>query len=185
MLRRRRTRTSPEPEPGRASRPDGLGVEPIEVAVHDEQFDHPVDVGRWQALVTAALAAEGVRGPGEATVMFVDEPNMSQLNALHMGQAAPTDVLSFPIDGDDVISGVTHRLVGDVVVCPSVAAANAADHAGTYTDEIAVLLVHGVLHLLGHDHAEPADRDRMWARERELIAELHGPLAADPWASRS
>ncbi len=117
--------------------------------------------------------------------MFVDEANMAQLNALHMGQATPTDVLSFPIDADDVISGVTHRLVGDVVVCPAVAAANAADHAGTYTDEIAVLLIHGVLHLLGHDHAESAERDRMWARERELIAELHGPLATDPWAPHS
>jgi probable rRNA maturation factor len=73
-------------------------------------------------------------------------------------------------------------LLGDVVICPAVAARQASAHAGSYEDEIALLLVHGVLHVLGMDHAEAAPREAMQARERALLAELHGPLAADPWA---
>jgi probable rRNA maturation factor len=73
--------------------------------------------------------------------------------------------------------------VGDVVVCPAVATANAPSHAGSTDDEIALLLVHGTLHLLGYDHMEDGDRARMWARERELLDQLWGPLGSDPWAT--
>jgi probable rRNA maturation factor len=64
-------------------------------------------------------------------------------------------------------------LLGDVVVCPAVAARNAPSHAGTYEDELALLLVHGILHVLGHDHAEADERARMVARERDLLAQFH------------
>ena len=77
----------------------------------------------------------------------------------------------------------TLLLLGDVVVCPAVAVANAPAHAGSYDDEVALLVVHGVLHLLGMDHATDDERDAMQARERELLAAHHGPLAADPWAA--
>jgi len=106
--------------------------------------------------------------------------------------------LSFPIDGDSV-AGPDARpsaprpprppddsppvLLGDIVICPGVAATNAPDHAGAFDDEIALLLVHGILHLLGHDHADDADRMAMQGRERELLASTYGPLARDPWAS--
>jgi len=70
-----------------------------------------------------------------------------------------------------------------VVVCPAVAARNAPDHAGTYADELALLVVHGILHLLGMDHAEEAGRAVMQERERTLLAAHHGPLAGDPWAA--
>jgi probable rRNA maturation factor len=156
-------------------------VAPIDVHVVDEQDEHPVDREQWAALVSAVLAAESVSGPGEANVLFVDESAMADLNRLHMGVAGPTDVLSFPIDSGNELDDADERLVGDIVVCPAVAARNARGHAGTYPDEIAVLLVHGVLHLLGHDHAEPGERDRMWDRERQLIAAHYGPLAGDPW----
>jgi probable rRNA maturation factor len=101
-----------------------------------------------------------------------------------MGSAGPTDVLSFPIDGLDAAGAGDPGgpgLVGDVVVCPSVAHAAAATHAGRPDDEIALLVVHGALHLLGHDHAEADEREVMQARERALLAALHGPLAGDPW----
>ena len=64
-------------------------------------------------------------------------------------------------------------LLGDVVICPSVAARNAPEHAGTYEDELALLIVHGILHLLGMDHIEDVDAEKMEARERELLAEFH------------
>jgi probable rRNA maturation factor len=154
---------------------------PVDVHVVDEQDDHLVDAERWRDLATAVLASEQVPGPGEANVLFVDEAAMADLNRLHMGVSGPTDVLSFPIDAADELDEADDRLVGDVVICPAVAFRNAPRHAGTYPDEIALLLVHGLLHLLGHDHADEADRRRMWTRERELLAAHYGPLVGDPW----
>jgi probable rRNA maturation factor len=154
---------------------------PIDVHVVDEQDDLPIDAPRWATLVAAVLAAEGVSGPGEVNLLFVDAGAMADLNRMHMGEARPTDVLSFPIDADDELGDAEERLVGDLVVCPSVAFRNAPDHAGTYPDELALLVVHGTLHLLGHDHAEPGERQRMWARERDLLAAHYGPLTGDPW----
>jgi probable rRNA maturation factor len=72
-------------------------------------------------------------------------------------------------------------MVGDVVICPVVAWGGAADHAGSDDDEIALLVVHGALHLLGHDHALDEERSHMQARERALLAAHHGDLAGDPW----
>ena len=92
---------------------------------------------------------------------------MAELNREHMGHEGPTDVLSFPIDG---AGAGPDGLLGDVVVCPAVARRNAPDHAGTYDDELALLVVHGVLHVLGHDHAEADDAEVMRAREGDLLA---------------
>ena len=113
----------------------------------------PVDIDRWRALAEAVLLAEGVGG--ELTVTFVDEADIADLNAEYLGKHGPTDVLSFPLD-DDGLDGVP-SLLGDIVVCPVVAARQFADHAGTLDDELALLVVHGILHVLGHDHAEPEE----------------------------
>jgi len=69
-------------------------------------------------------------------------------------------------------------LVGDVVICPEVAFRNAPDHAGSYDGELALLLVHGILHLLGMDHEGDHDAEEMEALERELLARYHAPRAA-------
>jgi len=139
----------------------------------DEQDDVPLDVARWTALAEAALRDEG-RG-GELTLTFIDGTDIAELNAEHLGHEGTTDVLSFPLDTDD--AGGLPVLLGDVVICPSVAAAQASGHAGTLDDELALLVVHGVLHVLGHDHASDAERARMQARERELLERhhWHGP----------
>lgn len=159
---------------------------PITIHAADERTvadDHgaPIDAERYGALMTAVLAAEGVVGPGEANLFFVDPEAISQLNTLHMGGDGPTDVLSFPIDAGEPVLGMEERMVGDVVVCPAVAAAGAADHAGTFADELALLVVHGTLHLVGHDHDVDVRREVMWARERELLAAHWGPFRRDPW----
>jgi probable rRNA maturation factor len=135
-------------------------VVPVVVA-RDDQDDEIVDVERWRRLATDVLAAEGEAG--ELNLLFVDEAAMAVLNQEHMGREGPTDVLSFPIDGP---GAGPDGLLGDVVVCPAVAQANAPDHAGTYEDELALLVVHGVLHVLGHDHAEADEAAVM--REREV-----------------
>ena len=76
-------------------------------------------------------------------------------------------------DRDDPEPGDLPLLLGDVVVCPAVAQRQAPSHAGSYDDELAVLVVHGVLHVLGHDHAEPGETAVMQARERELLDRFH------------
>ncbi|MGZ4683984.1 MAG: rRNA maturation RNase YbeY, partial [Acidimicrobiales bacterium] len=151
----------------------------------DEQAHHPVDVGRWSALAEQVLEAEGVRGEAELSVLFVDVEAISVLNRDFMGEVGPTDVLSFPIDGELAPGGRwpdaggrgpdrglpdpddLPLLLGDVVICPEIAARNAPEHAGSFDDEIALLVVHGILHLLGLDHHDAAERLAMQARERE------------------
>ena len=144
------------------------------------------------------LVAEGVRGHAELSLLFVSETDIAALNEEFLGHTGPTDVLAFPIDGElvevDDGSGPQRRgpdrpppdpgdlplLLGDVVVCPSVAVAQAPSHAGTVDDELALLVVHGVLHVLGHDHQQPDEMARMRAREVDLLEELHwhGPVPA-------
>ncbi len=179
----------PRPRLGRPPRVGGDG-EP-EVLCIDEQTDVPVDLLRWQRLALAVLADEGVRGLAELSVMFISEPDMAELNELHMGKPGPTDVLAFPIDAHDVTDivaptgasrgpdrapvdpGDLPLLLGDVVICPTVAAAQAPDHAGTLDDEFALLVVHGILHVLGHDHAEADEAVVMRARERDILERHH------------
>ena len=153
------------------------GVEPdhaVHVVVGDEQREIPVDADRWSTLAAAALRDEGC--VGELTLTFVDRDEIAELNAAHLGEHGPTDVLSFPLDpfGDD---GPGPSLIGDIVICPAIAAEAAPEHAGNLDDELALLTVHGVLHITGHDHADPEEATTMRARELELLVEhhWHGP----------
>jgi len=159
------------------SSPTGVAPDPVHVVVSDEQDEVPVDADRWSALAAAALDAEGC--VGELTLTFVDRDEIAALNAEHLGKQGPTDVLSFPLDpfGD---AGPGPSLVGDIVICPAVAAEAAPEHAGTLDDELALLTVHGVLHIVGHDHAEPEEAAAMRARELALLVEHHwrGPAPA-------
>lgn len=174
----------PEPPPRRAG-PEGE----VQVFGADEQDAEPVDVPRWVDLARDVLVAEGVRGEAELSLLFVDELSIAELNQRFMDADGPTDVLAFPIDEavpgrwpdagstgpdrEEPDPGDLPLLLGDVVVCPAVAARQAPEHAGSYDDEIALLVVHGVLHVLGHDHAEPEETAVMQARERELLDRFH------------
>jgi len=157
----------------------------IRVHVVDEQSVEQLDLARWRALAGSILNAEALWGPGEATLLFVEIDAMAQLNKIHMGVDGPTDVLSFPIDSDDNLVGFEDRLVGDIVICPAVARANANEHAGLFEDELALLIAHGVLHLLGHDHGERIERELMWKREKELLGEFWGDLPPTAWSESS
>jgi probable rRNA maturation factor len=140
----------------------------MRVTVSDEQASEPVDTDRWQRLAADVLQAESAEG--ELNLLFVDEAAMADLNLTHLGQPDPTDVLSFPIDGP---GSDPDSLLGDVVICPAVAHRNAPHHAGTYEDELALLVVHGVLHVLGHDHAGPEEEAEMQALERRHLTRFH------------
>ena len=155
----------------------------VKVTLTDD-CDEDVDGPRWAGLLAAVLEAEGVAAGAEAGLTFVTPSAMAELNGAHLGGTGPTDVLAFPIDGIDAAGAegsTPPGVVGDVVICPVVAWAGAAGHAGSDDDELALLVVHGALHLLGHDHAETAERSAMQGRERALLAAHHGALAGDPW----
>ena len=136
----------------------------------DDPEAPPVDLDRWRSLVERSLVTERV-DEGELSVTFVDIEEITGLNREHMGVDGPTDVLSFQID-DEPTPGVP-RLLGDIVLSPDVAAQQFTEHAGTYDDEIALLLVHGVLHVLGHDHADADEAEVMRSRELALLEEHH------------
>lgn len=140
-----------------------------DVRSEEDRDGLPLATERWAELAAAVATAEG--GVGELTLTFVDVAEIEQLNVEFMDTSGPTDVLSFPMD-DEPIPGVP-TMLGDIVICPEVAASQFAEHAGTFVDEIALLVVHGVLHILGHDHAEPDETALMHEREMALLSEHH------------
>ncbi|MDA2966421.1 MAG: rRNA maturation RNase YbeY [Actinomycetota bacterium] len=163
-----------------------------EVFCADEQSEFAVDIERWQKLAIAVLADQGVRGGTELSLFFVSVHDMAELNSEHMGKSGATDVLAFPIDGGEVlemINGPTGAsrgpdrpppdrgdlplLLGDIVICPEVAVAQAPSHAGSVDDEFALLVVHGILHILGWDHDTAEKTELMQAQERKLLQEHH------------
>jgi len=135
----------------------------------DDAGEHPAilisnrQAARLDELGLTSLARETLRGEDmvrcELSVSFVEEGEMQDLHARYTGEDGPTDVLSFPQDEQDE-DGV--RVLGDVVIAPAVAARNNPEHA---QDELRLLLVHGILHLLGYDHEVDRERARMWARQ--------------------
>jgi len=158
----------------------------LDIYAADEQHDHEIDLDRWVLLARGALTDEGVRGLAEVSLIFADEPTIADLNQQFMGKEGSTDVLSFPIDAEPEPTGRVPdaggsgpgepplpeipQLIGDVVICPAVAGRNAIEHEVSFDDEIALLIVHGVLHLLGWDHVIDDEAERMEARERELLS---------------
>ena len=160
----------------------------LEVFVANEQSAESLDCERWAQLARATLLAEQVSGSVEMSVLFVDEETIAAMNEQYLGHHGPTDVLSFPIDQvrggraereDQQVAEVKERpgtvplLLGDVVICPSIARTNAPSHTGSFEDEIALLVVHGILHLLGMDHEQNDEAESMEARELELLSAHH------------
>lgn len=109
---------------------------------------------------------------GELGLLFVDEQEMGELNREKMGKSGPTDVLSFPIDAEDhqeLQEGVP-RLIGDIIVCPAVAARNAEMEGSTLAEELCLLVIHGALHIIGADHE--TDDGEMDALQNRYYNEL-------------
>ena len=108
----------------------------------------------------------------DVSILLVDEDEMARLHVEWMDEPGPTDVLSFPMDdlrAGDPSGPRVEGILGDIVLCPTVAAQQ-AEAAGHPADvELALLLTHGVLHLLGHDHAEPEEHERMFSLQAELL----------------
>jgi probable rRNA maturation factor len=116
----------------------------------------------------AALRAAGAPADADLTVVLAHDEQLQQLNLQFLGIDAPTDVLSFP--AGEVDPDTTRPYLGDVII--SVARAQAQSLTHPVEDELRLLVVHGVLHLLGHDHAEQVEKATMWALQRQALRSL-------------
>ena len=124
-------------------------------------------------LATFTLDQLRIHPQAELSVLLVDEDTMSAYHEKYMGEAGPTDVLSFPMDeqqppGEEDEPPV--GLLGDVVLCPAVIDRQAREHDRTAAAEAEYLLVHGILHLLGYDHADDAERTEMFGLKDKILA---------------
>ncbi|HTY73852.1 MAG TPA: rRNA maturation RNase YbeY [Actinomycetes bacterium] len=132
-----------------------------------------VDVDGLSALARFVLDRLRIHPLAELSILLVDTEAMEQLNAQWMDETGPTDVLAFPMDelrptGDD--EDPEPGLLGDVVLCPQVAQRQAREAGHSVIDELQMLTTHGILHLLGYDHAEPDEREEMFGLQRDLLA---------------
>ena len=139
-----------------------------------------VDEASLASLARHVLDGMRVHPLAELSVLLVDEPAMAELHVRWMGEEGPTDVLAFPMDelrpphlggnrAGDPEPGEDPGLLGDVVLCPQVAAAQAVNAGHSTQDELERLTVHGILHLLGYDHAEPEDHAAMFGMQDQLL----------------
>ena len=151
-----------------------------------EESGSAVDVARLSQLSRFVLGRLRVHPQAELCIKLVDEPTIAELNERWMGKEGSTDVLAFPMDelrpglvGDEPEEGI----LGDLVLCPEVAdrqaegarAAGQDDH--TAQDEVDLLTVHGILHLLGYDHAEPEEHAEMFGLQARLLSEWEAARA--------
>ena len=120
------------------------------------------------ALGAAATTTATARG-GEVTVRVVERAEMRALNHRYRGHNRPTNVLSFPFQP---VAGVPLDILGDIVICAPLVAAEAAAQHKPPMEHWALLLIHGILHLCGYDHQQDEDAARMEAAERRVLAEL-------------
>ena len=126
-----------------------------------------------RAAAEATLQDQGVEDAGLSLVL-TDEAGMSALNSQFAGVNEPTDVLSFPDGEADPDIGQVY--LGDVIICPPVAQGAAARGRHTLLDELTLLTVHGVLHLLHHDHDDEVNRARMWEAQSRILRRLGSPV---------
>ncbi len=137
------------------------------------ESDTAVDEEALASLARFVLDRMRIHPQAELSVLLVDEPAMTALHVQWMGEEGPTDVLSFPMDelrpGGDDDDEPDPGLLGDVVLCPTVAAAQAVAAGHSAADELHLLTTHGILHLLGYDHAEPAEEREMFALQDEIV----------------
>ncbi|KRC35517.1 MULTISPECIES: rRNA maturation RNase YbeY [Oerskovia] len=143
----------------------------MSVEINNES-GYEVDEAEFAALARYVLDAMHVHPQSELGIRFVETDVMTELHVRWMDEPGPTDVLSFPMDelrpgrdGDVTPAGE----LGDIVLCPEVAAQQAVTAGHSTAEEMLLLTTHGILHLLGYDHAEPEEEKEMFALQRKLL----------------
>jgi len=141
----------------------------VAVYLADEQAD-AVDAEDLLDLARYVLASQRVPPEMEVALLLVDRDTIAQLNATHMGRTGPTDVLAFPIDEPGETPPDVPSVLGDVVLCPAIATEQAPRFDRSAHEELRLLTVHGLLHLLGMDHANSEEEREMFALTDRLLA---------------
>jgi probable rRNA maturation factor len=135
-----------------------------------------VDLDRVQALAIHVRDELKLHPQVDVGIIFVDEEPMTELHIKWMDEPGPTDVLSFPMDelrpGSDLVPS-PEGVLGDIVVCPQVAAEQALKAGHGTIDEILLLVTHGMLHLVGFDHAEPEEEKEMFGLQKQFLASFY------------
>ena len=143
------------------------------IDVNDESgFEPPIGATELLELATYVLDELRVHPQADLSILLVDEAHMEELHKEWMDLPGPTDVLSFPMDElRSAPVGVEPKpgMLGDIVVCPSVAARQALESGHATMEEILLLVTHGILHLLGYDHADEGEKAKMFELQRRLL----------------
>ena len=131
-----------------------------------------IDAAEFAALADHVLTAMHVSPAAELNIMFIDPEPMEELHVRWLDLPGPTDVMSFPMD--ELRPGTADHptppgMLGDICICPKVAARQAAESGHSAAEEMLLLATHGMLHLLGYDHATDAEREVMFALQRKLL----------------
>ncbi|MCW2756262.1 MAG: hypothetical protein JWO46_8 [Nocardioidaceae bacterium] len=138
------------------------------------ESEHDLDVARLSTLSRFVMDRMRVHPLAELCISAVDEDTIAELNAKWMDKEGPTDVLAFPMDElrpGQVSEEPEEGVLGDLVLCPAVAHHQAVEAGHSTTDELDLLTVHGILHLLGYDHAEPDEKAEMFGLQGTLLAD--------------
>ena len=138
----------------------------------NNETDVDIDVAEFSQLADHVLRAMHVSPRAELNILFVDPEPMAELHERWLDLPGPTDVMSFPMDElrpgtqeEDTPAGT----LWDIVICPQVAATQAIEAGHSAAEEMLLLATHGILHLLGYDHAEPEDETVMFGLQRRLL----------------
>lgn len=147
----------------------------MSIFLADEQTEQ-VELSDLRSLAELVLREEGYDDGAEVTLLFVTEPEMATYNRRFLEREGPTDVLAFPVE--ELLPGIAPEpdphgpplLLGDVIIAPGYVRRQASDYGVTFESEMALMVTHGVLHLLGYDHNDDDEAERMEERERQLLA---------------
>ena len=149
----------------------------MSVFLADEQTE-TLDLAALRDLGSLVLSEEGYPESTEAALLFVNDDEMASYNERFLNRQGPTDVLAFPVEelkpGEvpDVDPSGPPIIVGDVIIAPSYVRKQAADIAASFEDEMALMVAHGVLHLIGYDHQSDSEAEAMEAREVVLLSKV-------------
>ena len=146
----------------------------MNVTVSSSRDGEKCDLRALEGVAAFALAAEKAPAGSEVSIALVDNEAIARLNSEYRNKKGPTDVLSFECDSKDDEAliqedGSEFLMLGDIVIAPEVARVQAQEYNATFEEEMDLLVVHGVLHLLGYDHTDDAEADVMEARESAIL----------------
>jgi len=145
----------------------------VSVYVCAQDVRVPLAAARVEAIARATLASERVRD-AMLSITFVSNAAIARLNARHLRHRGPTDVISFGFLGTGRQASTDAPVIGDIYIAPAVARANALEHAVPVREELARLVVHGTLHVLGYEHpdADARTKSPMWKRQERVLARV-------------